>query len=82
MWNKERKCVYQELIEKEMKEQDHAIHGNTTFSMVLREYLDNDIYIERKIGPMNYPVITKNELVKHLKMVKRNKATGPDNIKW
>ena len=23
----------------------------------------------------------KNELVKHLKMVKNNKATGPDNIK-
>ena len=54
MWNKERKGVYQELIEKEMKEQDHAIHGNTTFPMVLREHLDSDIYM-----PMNYPVTTK-----------------------
>ena len=63
VWNKERKCVYQELIEKEMKEQGHAIHGNTTFPMVLREHLDSDIYIERKIVPMNYPVITNKELV-------------------
>ena len=70
VWNKERKCVYQELIEKEMKEQGHDIHGNTTLPMVLREHLDSDIYIERKIVPMNYPVITSKELVKHLKMVK------------
>ena len=39
VWNKERKCVYQELIEKEVKEQGHAIHGNATFPMVLREHL-------------------------------------------
>ena len=64
-----------------MKEQGHAIHGNTTFPMVLREHLDSDIYIERKIVSMNYPMITNKELVKHLKMVKKNKATGPDNIK-
>ena len=81
MWNKERKCVYKKLIEKETKEQDHAIHGNTTFPMVLRVHLDSDIYIERKIVPMNYHVKTNKELVKHLKMVKKNKATGPDNIK-
>ena len=81
MWTKERKCVYQELIEKEIKEQGHAIHGNTTFPMVLQEHLDSDIYIERKIAPMNYPMITNKELVKHLKMVKKNKATDPDNIK-
>ena len=49
--------------------------------MVLREHLDSDIYIERKIAPMNYPMITNKELVKHLKMVKKDKATGPDNIK-
>ena len=50
--------------------------------MVLREHLDSDIYIERKIVPMNYPVITNKELVKHFKMVKKkNKATDPDNIK-
>ena len=35
VWNKERKCVYQEIIEKEMKDQGYAIHGNTTFPMVL-----------------------------------------------
>ena len=29
---------------------------------------------------MNYPVITKNP-GKHVKMIKKNKATGPDNIK-
>ena len=28
-----------ELIEKEVKEQGHAIHGNATFPMVLREHL-------------------------------------------
>ena len=58
VWNKERKYVYQELIEKEMKEQGHVIQGNTTFPMVLQEHLDSDIYMERKIVPMNYPVIT------------------------
>ena len=31
--------------------------------------------------PMNYPVIPKIELVKYLKMVNKNKVTGPDNIK-
>ena len=35
VWNKDRKCVYQELIEKDMNEQGHAIHGNTTFPMIL-----------------------------------------------
>ena len=64
-----------------MKEQGHAIHGNTTFHMVLREHLDSNIYIERKIVPMNYHVLTNNELVTHLKMVMKNKATCPDNIK-
>ena len=81
MWNKERKGVNQELIEKEMQKKGHAVHGTTTFPMVLTEHLDSDIRIERKIVPMNYPVITKQELVKHLKMVKKNKVTGPDNIK-
>ena len=70
VWNKERTGIYLELIEKEMKEQGHTIHGNTTFSMVLREHLDSDIYIERKIVPINYHVVTKKELIKHLKMVK------------
>ena len=57
-----------------MKEQGHAIHGNTTFPMVLREHLDSDICIERKIVLINYSVITKKkELVKHLKMVKITK---------
>ena len=74
MWNKERKGVYQEIIEKEMKEQGHAIHGNTTFPMVFRERLDSDIYIERNIVPMNYHVIMKKELVKHLKMVKKEQS--------
>ena len=59
VWNKERKGVYQELIEKEMKEQGHVIHGNTTFPMVLREHLDSDICMERTIVAMNYYVITK-----------------------
>ena len=60
-----------------MQEKSHAIHGITTFPMFLREHLDSDKRIERKIVPMNYPMITKQELIKHLKMVK--KATGPDN---
>ena len=81
MWNKERKGVYQELIEKEMLDICHVIHGITTFTMVLREHLDNDIRIERNIVPMNYPVINKSVLGKHLDMAKKNKATCPDNFK-
>ena len=34
-----------------MKQEGHATHGNTTFTMV------SDIYIERKIVPMNYPTL-------------------------
>ena len=30
---------------------------------------------------MAYPTITINELKTHLKKIKKNKATGPDNIK-
>ena len=64
-----------------MKEQGHAIHGNTTFPIVLQEHLDSNICIEKKIVSMTYHVITKKRLLKHLKMVKNNTATGPDNIK-
>ena len=35
VWNKERKGVYQELIEKEMQEKGNVIHGITTFPMVM-----------------------------------------------
>ena len=31
----------------------HDVHGITTFPMVIREHLDSDIRIERKIVPMN-----------------------------
>ena len=30
---------------------------------------------------MEYPEITQAELHKHLKNIKKNKATGPDNVK-
>ena len=56
-----------------MQENGHAIHGITTFHMVLRKHLDSDIRIVRKIVPINYPMIAKQELVKHLKMVKITK---------
>ena len=78
---KERTGVYQELIVKEMQDKVHAIHGITTFYIVLREHLYSDIPVERNIAPMNHHMITQQELVKHLKMVKKNKATCLDNIK-
>ena len=62
-----------------MKGQGHAIHGDTTFPMVLREHFDNDIYIDRKIVPMNNPVITK-KTGKTFEDGKK-KATCPDDIK-
>ena len=40
-----------------------------------------EIAIEKRIRPMAYPTITINELKTHLKKIKKNKATGPDNIK-
>ena len=42
-----------------MQEKGNAIHGITTFRMVMREHLDSHICIERKIVPMDYPVITR-----------------------
>ena len=66
-----------------MKEQGHDIHGNTTFPMVLREHLDSDYMHRKEYCANELPCDNKKELVqlKHLKMVKHNKATGPDNIK-
>ena len=63
-----------------MKEQGHAIHGNTTFPMVLREHLHSDIYIERNIVPNELPYDNKLITGKTFEDGK-NKASGPDNIK-
>ena len=49
--------------------------------MVLREHLASDICIERKIVPMNYPVITKSPGKTFEDGKKKNKATCPGNIK-
>ena len=58
-----------------------ATYGNNNFPIVLREHFDNDIHIEEKVIPMEYPEITQAELHKHLKNIKKNKATGPDDVK-
>ena len=42
---------------------------------------DSDIHIKEKVIPMEYPEITQAELHKHLKNIKKNKATGPDDVK-
>ena len=42
-----------------MKERGHDMQRNTTFPMVLREHLDSNICIERKIVLTNYHGITK-----------------------
>ena len=58
-----------------------ATYGNKNFPTVLREHFDSDIHIEEKVKPMEYPEITQAELHKHLKNIKKNKATGPDDVK-
>ena len=58
-----------------------ATYGNKNFPIVLREHFDSNIHIEEKVIPMEYPEITQAELHKHLKNIKKNKATGPDDVK-
>ena len=48
---------------------------------MLREHYDMALQIEKKISPMTYPTISISELKTNLKKIKKNKATGPDNIK-
>ena len=55
------------------------LHGNT-FHMVLREHLDSDMHRGEDCAN-ELPCDRKKELLKHLKMVKKNKPTGPDKIK-
>ena len=56
-------------------------NGNKNFPIVLREHFDSYIHIEEKVIPMEYPEITQAELHKHLNNIKKNKATGPDDVK-
>ena len=41
----------------------------------------SDIHIEEKVIPMEYLEIIQAELHKHLKNIKKNKATGPEDVK-
>ena len=58
-----------------------ATYGNKNFPIVLREHFDSDIHIEDKVTPMEYPEITQAERHTHLKNIKNNKATVPDDVK-
>ena len=81
VWNEETKNEYSKIIERENNETDYIIYNGHKFPTILREHYDMDIAIEKRIQPMAYPTITINELKTHLKKIKKNKATGPDNIK-
>ena len=81
IWNKDSKCIYKESIENENLMKNIATYGNKHFSIVLREHFDSIIHIEEKVIPMEYLEITQAELHKHLKNIKKNKATGPDDDK-
>ena len=81
IWNKDSKCIYKESIENENLMKNIATDGNKNFPIVLREHFDSDIHIEENIIPMEYPEIAQAELHKHLKNIKKNKATGPDDVK-
>ena len=81
VWNEETKKEYSKMIERENSEKDNIIYNGHTFPTLLREHYDMDIAIEQRIRPMAYPTITIDELITHLKKIKKNKATGPDNIK-
>ena len=58
-----------------------ATYGNNNFPIVLRKHFDSDIHIEEKLIPMEYPEITQAELHKHMKNIKKNKSTGPVDVK-
>ena len=81
IWNEDSKCIYKEFIENEIQMKNIATYGNKNFPIVLREHFDSDIHIEEKVIPMEYPEITQAELLKHLNNIKKNKATGPDDVK-
>ena len=81
IWNEDSKCIYKEFIENEILMKNIATYGNKNFPIVLREHFDSDIHIEEKVIPMEHPEITQAELLKHLNTIKKNKATGPDDVK-
>ena len=70
-----------ELIENENRKKNIATYGIKNFPIVLKEHFDSDIHIKEKITPMTYLEITLAELHKHLKNIKKNNATGPDDVK-
>ena len=70
-----------EFIDNENLMKNIATYGNKNFPIVLREHFDSDIHIEEKVIPMEYPKITQAELHKHQKNIKKNKATGADDVK-
>ena len=81
IWNEDSKCIYKEFIENKNLMKNIATYDNKNFPIALREHFDSDIHIEEKVIPMEYPEITQAELHKHLKKIKKNRATGPDNVK-
>ena len=83
VWNKESKKRYSTLIKSEnnAKEDTTITYKEHTFPASLREHCDMALQIEKKISPITYPTISISELKTNLKKIKKNKATGPDNIK-
>ena len=75
------KCIYKEFIENKHLKKNIATYGNKNFPIVLREHFYGDIHIEEKVTPLDYPEITQAKLHKHLKNIKKNKATEPDYVK-
>ena len=80
VWNEETRKEYNLLIGREYHEKE-ITYKEHTFPASLQEHYDMMIPIKKKITPMAYPAIKVEELKAHLKKIKRNKATGPDNIK-
>ena len=82
IWNKDSKCIYKGSIDNENLMKNIATYDNKkNFPIVLKVHFDSDIHIEEKVIPMEYPEITQAKLHKHLKNIKKNKATGPDDVK-
>ena len=79
-WNEEVRQRYAEDISQMT---NNILIDDMTFSEVLREHMDMAMTLDvsREMQPMEFPIITEQEVKSTLRSIKNNKAAGNDNLK-